>query len=73
MNEYFTVDRIEEKNIVLETLNGEIIIIDKGEMNSIPNEGDVVIKKNNIFVIDHNETEERKVRVKKFMKGMWEE
>lgn len=73
MAEIFIVDRIEGRKLVVEAQNGEIIIIDKSEIETIPCEGDVLIRKDNIYVIDANKTEDRKACVKKFMKGMWDE
>lgn len=69
--EFFVVDRIEEKAIVLESYNGEIIVIEKEKVNKLPNEGDVLIKDNDFFYIDENETIKRKEKIKNIMKGIW--
>ena len=69
--EFFVVDRIEEKAIVLESYNGEIIVIEKEKVNKLPNEGDVLIKDNDFFYIDENETVKRKEKIKNIMKGIW--
>ena len=73
MPEYFVVDRINGENITIEAVDGEMIIINKNEVNETPGEGHVLIRKNNIFVVDIEETEARKTRINKMMKGMWQE
>lgn len=69
--EFFVVDRIEEKAIVLESYNGEIIVIEKETVNESLNEGDVLVKENNFFHIDKNETIKRKEKIKNITKGIW--
>lgn len=71
--EFFVVDRIEGKSIVLESYNGEIIVIEKESVTNTPNEGDVLVKDNNFFHIDSKETENRKNKIKNIMKGIWAE
>jgi len=73
MSEYFIVDRIEGENITIESSEGEMIIITKDDVINFPKESDVLVKKDNIFVVDYKETEERKIRIKNLMKGMWHE
>ncbi|WP_253197763.1 DUF3006 domain-containing protein [Clostridium gasigenes] len=48
-------------------------IITKNEALEFVKEGDVLVGKDNIYVIDIKETKNRKIKVKKFMKGMWQE
>ena len=69
--EFFVVDRIEGKAIVLESYNGEIIVIEEGKVNKLPNEGDVLIKDNDFFYIDEDETIKRKEKIKNITKGIW--
>lgn len=69
--EFFVVDRIEEKAIVLESYNGEIIVIEREAANESLNEGDVLVKENNFFHIDKNETIKRKEKIKNITKGIW--
>ncbi|MGL5354909.1 MAG: DUF3006 domain-containing protein [Clostridium sp.] len=73
MSEYFVVDRIDGENITIEAINEEMIIINKKDVNEIPREGHVLIKKDNMYVIDTKETEARKEKINKIMKGMWQE
>ncbi|MBU3088135.1 DUF3006 domain-containing protein [Clostridium gasigenes] len=73
MCEYFIVDRIHEENITIESPGGEMSIITKNEALEFVKEGDVLVGKDNIYVIDIKETKNRKIKVKKFMKGMWQE
>lgn len=73
MPEYFIVDRINGEKITIEAMNGEMIIICKNDINETPCEGNVLIRKDNIFVIDIEETEARKAKINKIMKGMWQE
>lgn len=72
MSECFIVDRIEEEKITIEAPGGEMIIITKGDVKEIPVEGQVLVRKDNMFIVDYKETEKRKIRINKFMKGMWE-
>lgn len=70
--EFFVVDRIEGEAIVLESYNGEIIVIEKQRINKLPNEGDVLVKNNDFFYIDEEETINRKEKIKSMMKGIWD-
>lgn len=69
--EFFVVDRIEGESIVLESYNGEIIVIEKESINKLPNEGNVLVKDNNFFYIDEDETIKRKEKIKNITKGIW--
>lgn len=73
MSEYFIVDRIEDENITVEAPSGKMIIITKNDVNELIKESDVLVKEGSIFVVDKKETEDKKDRMKKFMKGMWQE
>ena len=70
--EFFIVDRIEGESIVLESYGGEIIVIEYKEVDKLPNEGDVLIKKKDFFFIDDEETINRKEKIKSMMKGIWD-
>ena len=70
--EFFVVDRIEGEAIVLESYNGEIIVIEKQRINRLPNEGDVLIKDDYFFFIDEDETIKRKEKIKNITKGIWD-
>ncbi len=69
--EFFVVDRIEGKAIVLESYNGETIVIEAEKVNKLPNEGDVLIRDNYFFYIDKDETIKRKEKIKNITKGIW--
>lgn len=73
MSEYFIVDRIEGENIIIESPKGEMIAISKNSISNKIRESDVLIKEGNIFVVDYNETENRKNRMRNIMEGMWSE
>lgn len=73
MSEYFIVDRIQDENITVEAPNGEMIVISKNNIKELIKESDVLVRAGNTFVVDIKETEDRKYRIKKFMKGMWQE
>lgn len=70
--DFFVVDRIEEESIVLESYNGEIIVIEKGNVNKFPKEGEVLVRDNGLFYIDEGETIKRKEKIKEIMKGIWD-
>lgn len=67
----FIVDRIEEKSVVLETRNGEIIIIDLSCIDEIPSEGDILVKIGNVYKVDKIATLNRKNHISELMRGMW--
>lgn len=70
----FVVDRIEGRSVVLQSRNEEIIIIDISNINEDPKDGDILTKiDKNKYVIDREETIERKNKIKELMKGMWVE
>ena len=69
----FIIDRIEEESIVLEDYEGEIIVIDKDKVKSIPLEGDILVKDGDLFFVDIEETRKRREKIKNIMKGMWDE
>lgn len=73
MSEYFIVDRIEDESITVEAPNRKMIIINKIDVNEIVKEGYVLVKKDNKFILDIKETEDRKRKINNFMKGMWQE
>lgn len=69
----FIVDRIEDESIVLESYDGEIIVVDKRNLESMPKEGDILIEENKSFIISKEETDKRREKIKKMMKGVWVE
>lgn len=73
MEEIYIVDRIEGDYIVLEDNNGNIININKNNFSEDINEGDVLIKINDKYVLDKNKTNNRKDNISKILKNLWEE
>lgn len=70
----FIVDRIEGRSLVLQNRNAEIIIIDKKNVEDEVQEGDILLKvSKNKYVVNKNETDNRKTEINNLMKGMWEE
>lgn len=67
----FIVDRIEEKSVVIETSNGDIISIDLSCIDEIPSEGDILVKIGNIYKVDKIATLNRKNHISELMRGMW--
>lgn len=73
MEEIYIVDRIEENYIVLEDYKSDIININKNEFSENINEGDVLIKIDNKYILDKNKTRNRKENINKILKTLWEE
>lgn len=73
MEEIYIVDRIEGDYIVLEDNNSNIININKNNFTEDINEGDVLIKINDKYVLDKNKTNNRKDNISKILKNLWEE
>ena len=70
----FIVDRIEGRSLVLQNRKAEIIIIDKKNVEDEVQEGDILLKvSKNKYVVNKNETDNRKTEINNLMKGMWEE
>ena len=69
----FIVDRIENNSVVLEDEKQDIILIDINLFNKVPKDGDVIIKCNNSFYVDEDNTKERRNKINSLTKGMWEE
>ena len=70
----FIVDRIEGRSVVLQNYKADIIIIDISNINETPKDGDVLTKiDKNKYIIDREETIERRNKIEKLMKGMWVE
>ena len=69
--EKYIVDRFEEDFIVLEKETGGSIDI-KRELLPDANRGDVLIEENGVFLIDEQETLERKKRISEKMNKLFE-
>lgn len=70
---FFIVDRVEGNNVILEDENGDILSLNKNNINGQIKEGDCLRKENGKFLFDIEETKKRKIEIEKLMKGMWED
>lgn len=73
MEEIYIVDRIEGDYIVVEDNKNNIININKNEFSEIINEGDIIIKIDNKYILDNNKTKDRKENINKIIRNLWEE
>ncbi|GKU32617.1 DUF3006 domain-containing protein [Clostridium folliculivorans] len=67
---YIIIDRIED-NIAVCEVNEESFKINVNNIEGVPKEGDVLVKKDSIYYIDRDLTNKRKSIVEDLMKGMW--
>ncbi len=70
---FYIVDRIEGSIIVIEDQDGNIINLNKNQVNGPIKEGDCLKKENEKFFLDTEKTKERKIKIENLMKGMWED
>lgn len=61
----FIIDRDEGTFAVLEGQDGKRLTVEKKKLPSGAKEGDVVIKKNNEFLLDQEQTQKRRMRIQK--------
>ncbi|MBP1890309.1 6-phosphogluconate dehydrogenase (decarboxylating) [Clostridium moniliforme] len=73
MKEIYIVDRKEDKYYILESPDGEMINVNKDEIQMSLKEGDVLYKKNNKYYYDEDETQRRKKDIRELMNEMWVE
>ncbi|MBZ4656005.1 MAG: hypothetical protein JG759_553 [Thermoanaerobacter sp.] len=66
------IDRFEGAFAVCEDENRKMINIEKTKLPRGAKEGSVLIIHDNKIEIDHNETENRKNRIKNLMDSLWE-
>ena len=66
------IDRFEENFAVCETENGDFINIKKGLMPFDAKVGDLLIKKNEKFIVDDKATKQRKNQIRKKQDLLWE-
>lgn len=68
------VDRIEEELIVVcEDLQGNIINVDRMQIEGNVKEGDILILKGEKYQVDEASTRKRKREIEALVKGMWVE
>ena len=68
----FIIDRIEDKIVIVE-YNESIIELDIDLIKGNFKEGDILVKKDEFYEVDHIKTNLRKDRINSIMKGIWEE
>ena len=68
----FIIDRIENYIVVLEQ-ERNMIEINIDLIQGPFNEGDVLIKNERFYEVDHEKTNLRKEKINSIMKGIWEE
>ena len=71
-NKEYIVDRFEDDYAILETEINTLINVNKNDIIGEVKEGDLLIKKNNLYYIDKEKTEIRKNKINDIMKGLWE-
>ena len=71
-NKEYIVDRFEGDYAILETESSTLINVNKNDIIGEVKEGDLLIKKNNLYYIDKEKTEIRKNKINDIMKGLWE-
>ncbi|WP_426348364.1 DUF3006 domain-containing protein [Alloiococcus sp. CFN-8] len=68
------VDRIEEELVVVcEDLQGNIINVDRMQIEGQVKEGDILILKGEKYQVDEASTKKRKREIEALVKGMWVE
>lgn len=71
-NEEYIVDRFEGDYAILETESSTLINVNKNDIMGEVKEGDLLVKKNNIYYIDKEKNQLRKKQINDIMKGLWE-
>ncbi|MGG7165759.1 DUF3006 domain-containing protein [Clostridium ihumii] len=69
----FIIDRFEENFVVCEDENGIMKNIEKSLLPKDVKEGDVILKDNNIFYIDYEETKKLREEINQMTKNLWSE
>lgn len=69
----FIIDRVESDYVVVETKDNTLINIKKSDIIGISKEGDVLMKKGNVYFIDKEATKLRCHKINEIVKGLWEE
>lgn len=69
----FIIDRFEENFAVCEDENGIMKNIEKSLLPKDVREGDVILKDNNIFYIDYEETKKLREEINQMTKNLWSE
>lgn len=69
----FIIDRFEENFAVCEDENGIMKNIEKSLLPKDVKEGDVILKDNNIFYIDYEETKKLREEINQITKNLWSE
>lgn len=73
-NDMFVLDRIEGNNAICENMhNGELIDIDKNLIDKNAKEGDVLIFKNDMYLINKEENLKRREEINNLIDNLWKE
>ena len=72
MNGKYIIDRIEEKNAVVERENGDMYRISIDSIRGDFKEGDILIRRGEYFEVDKDFTYNRRKQIDDLMKDMWE-
>lgn len=68
----YIIDRLEEEYAICENENEDICKIYKSLIQEEPREGDILIKKGDVYIIDKEETIKRRKMIKNKMKNIFE-
>ena len=66
------IDRLEGNYAVCESNKKEIIKLDRTIIPADAKEGDVLIMKGGIFILDSSETTRRRTKIEELMNDVWE-
>ncbi|MPM17424.1 hypothetical protein SDC9_63813 [bioreactor metagenome] len=69
----YIIDRIENDYVIVETKANELIDIKKSDIVGIAKEGDILFKRDGLYLIDKEATKLRHKKINTMMKGLWEE
>ena len=67
-----SIDRFEGEIAVCEQENGEILHIEKSRLPENAKEGDVLDIDDDMIIIDHDETKQRKEQIKKLVDDLFD-
>ena len=69
--EHFVIDRIENEVIAIETKDKKIININKNKIFGEFKEGDILIKIEEKYYVDKEESKRKTEEMNNLMKGLW--
>ena len=71
MEKYYIIDRIEGDKVVLEGFYNNMIVVDKSIIVDKVKEGDLLVKRENLYYYDKEATIKRKEVINNITKGIW--